>query len=142
MIRATQHVPGFVDGCTPKFAEAETIDELLKVDWIASYGRDEPWARRVENEHEAKLLGLVPEWDVYRQSGKEHRRLKYVERGVYKFYRFSLSDQNLMVEHDEGRRWWVVARLSGPSVEINLPKWEMHPDGRKRLDDWNKGIVN
>lgn len=37
------------------------------------------------------------------------------------FYRFSISENRLMAEYAEGKKWWVVGFLEKP---IDLPKWE------------------
>lgn len=40
------------------------------------------------------------------------------------FYRFSLSDTNiLMAELDKQKTWWVVGRIVEPFT-LELPKWE------------------
>ena len=39
------------------------------------------------------------------------------------FYRYSLSDNALMAEYEDGRKWWVVGYIGYPS-KVSLPKWE------------------
>ena len=95
-LHLVQHVPTFVDGATPKIAEADTIEDLLSVPWVADYGKDNPFID------------------------------KHGNRGVRVFYRFSVdsigSTHALMVEHDEGRYWWVAGNITGYTG--GLPKWE------------------
>ncbi len=67
-------------------------------------------------------------------SMEELLALEFVQRWTTdpSFYRFSASietytDNNchlLMAEMDEGKKWWVVAYLTGPTDLIeHLPKW-------------------
>ena len=39
MIRLSQHIPAFVDGCEPKQASIDTAEDLEKVEWIQSWAR-------------------------------------------------------------------------------------------------------
>lgn len=52
----------------------------------------------------------VRNWEVPISSGKL-------------FYRWSLSDSNLMAEFDEGYSWYVVGYILNPDA-LDLPKWE------------------
>jgi hypothetical protein len=47
---------------------------------------------------------------------------QYEKRGDPPFFRFSQSDGLLMAEYGDGKKWWVVARLSGDPVD--LPEWK------------------
>lgn len=41
-----------------------------------------------------------------------------------KFHRYSLSDNHLMVEYENGKEWWCIGRLK--TIDgLNLPKWEI-----------------
>lgn len=39
------------------------------------------------------------------------------------FYRFSMSDDALMLELKNGKEWWVLGYIKDPEV-IDLPTWE------------------
>lgn len=115
MIRAVQHIPNFVDGVEPKRAEVETQAELLAVPWIASWAESTP-------EHEA--TDEVTSWPDGVKTVTLERR--HVPAEI--FHRWSVSDHGngqvlLMCERDNGRWWWVVARLSGDLVKLSLPRW-------------------
>lgn len=40
-----------------------------------------------------------------------------------RFYRFSLSDEWLMCELDEGGKWYVVAKMCDSKNRLGLPVW-------------------
>jgi hypothetical protein len=40
------------------------------------------------------------------------------------FHRLSVSEDRLMCELDEGRKWWVVAILECDGAAFGLPQWE------------------
>jgi hypothetical protein len=88
----------------------------------------------------AKLTQHIPSFVDYRDPLKtatvrtlnELDKVDWVARwrGVTKFYRFSWSPQDnenpegggyLIVEMDEGRKWWTVA--SGDKIIKGLPLW-------------------
>lgn len=108
MIRLAQHVPAFVDGVEPKTAMAKTIEDLLRVPWVAAYSRPDVWQ-----------LG-----------------------GVIAFHRWSIADPDspqpmLMAEHAGGDHWRVVGYLEADEP-VDLPTWDMSPDGRARVERWNR----
>jgi hypothetical protein len=60
--------------------------------------------------------------------------------GHGEFYRFSVAEDGhrdlLIVERDEGRWWWVVARLRGDTGALDLPQWvaPQKPKGLGKTD--------
>jgi len=41
------------------------------------------------------------------------------------FHRFSISDDLMMAEYNEGKKWFVVGRFNNPNpIFIDLPDWE------------------
>lgn len=112
MIRLRQHVPAFVDGATPKSAEAETIEALLTIPWVAK------WAEDMGGEWENTVIS----WP-YGRDAEPVTRIEKHREPIRKFYRWSISDGRLLVEHDEGRHWWVVGHLTS-DTPVDLPRWE------------------
>ena len=39
-----------------------------------------------------------------------------------KFYRYSLSDDMLMCELDDGKAWWILGYIEHPE-QLTLPRW-------------------
>jgi hypothetical protein len=117
MIRIRQHIPGFIEGATPKRAEAATIHELLAEPWLKSWEDGDLIAKRDPATGET-AVSLRP------------------------FYRWSVARDGhpmLMAELDEGRHWWVVGYLETDGEPIDLPEWQMHPDGKADVERWNRG---
>lgn len=38
------------------------------------------------------------------------------------FYKYSISENHLMAEYENGYEWWVIGYINNPK-EVNLPKW-------------------
>jgi len=127
VIRLVQHVPTFVETDTRQTAEAETQAELLAVPWVARYAAD---VESVERE------GTVTGW-----LNGERREVRVIHTApeAQTFHQFSLSDDCLMVEHNEGRHFWVVGHITEGLDRLTLPAWEEHPDARTRREAWNRG---
>lgn len=127
MIRLVQHVPNYCEGFRPNVVEVATQAELLATPWVAAYAADvEP----VERE------GVVSEM----LDGRWHNvRVIHPAPDAQRFHRFSLSERHLMVEHNDGIRHRVVGTITHGLDELTLPRWEEHPEARKRREAWNRG---
>jgi hypothetical protein len=83
---------------------------------------------------------LAVPWVAHYANGELIARNGEVRRRP--FWGYSLSDDRLMAEYDEGRHWWVIGTITDGREMLDLPKWVMHPDGRRGVDEWNKGNWN
>jgi len=109
MIVLRQHIPAYVDLSEPP----QVATAETQADLLAT-----PWVQRYACDQLVARGGVV------------RRR---------PFYRFSLSENHLMAEHHDGRHWWVVGTITSGRDQLDLPPWVMHPDGRRRVDAWNRG---
>jgi hypothetical protein len=132
MITLRQHMPGYVEGIDPKMAEAETIEELLAIPWVAAYAEPMggPWDT------------VAISWPDGPDRPPEENPVHF-DAPVRPFFRWSIAEkgtphQMLMVEHDGGDHFWVVGRLTSPDP-IPLPAWQITPAGQARVDRWNRG---
>ncbi len=50
----------------------------------------------------------------------------------YEFFRFSMADNTLMAEYDEGRHWWVIGFVDNLPVDF-LPRWK--PNNEQEAQD-------
>lgn len=130
MIRLRQHVPGFVnDGEGGWPLEAPDLATLLALPLVAVYARDvEPV------EWEGDVIGWV-------NGIKKTVRVIQPAPDEQRFYRWSRSGNMLMVEHNQGDRFWVVGYLTAddPSELAALPVWVETETARKRREAWNRG---
>jgi hypothetical protein len=55
------------------------------------------------------------------------------------FYRYSIDDNHLMAELDEGRKWYVVGYVRG---NVELPKWEKKRVNMKTLSQEGKILLH
>jgi hypothetical protein len=53
------------------------------------------------------------------------------------FHRFSLSGNFLKAEFDQGDSAYVVGTISDPE-QLSLPKYQITPTAKARLDEWNR----
>lgn len=62
---------------------------------------------------------------VYFDTNEELFEVDMVKRwSMHKdFYRYSISDNHLMAEYIDGKKWWVIGYIKYPE-KLNLPKWE------------------
>ena len=62
---------------------------------------------------------------VYVDSKEELLDIEFVKgfRDMPDFYRFSISDNLLMAEYENGKKWWVVAYLEDFN-DIDIPKFK------------------
>ena len=131
MITLRQHVPGFVnDGEGGWTVQAATLTDLFALSEVAVYAEDvEPVERR--GSVTGWVGGVAKTIDIIHPAPEAQR-----------FYRFSLADRKtLMVEHNQGDRFWVVGYLSAddPSELAALPPWVETETARHRREAWNRG---
>ena len=68
--------------------------------------------------------------EVTFKTTKELLKIPFVKRWSKdkEFYRFSISDENLMAEFKNGKEWWVIGNIERPE-EVDLPQWKS-PKGK------------
>jgi hypothetical protein len=96
-MKVRQHIPNFFSGFQQQEAEANTLEDLLAIEFVDRWTADPHFHR------------FSVEWN----------------------YGDCTDCHLLMAETHEGKKWWVVAYLSGPIDPIqHLPKWT---GGKERL---------
>lgn len=91
--------------------------------------------RRVGAVGQAELLATP--WIASRISGDLVARNGEIRHKP--FHRFSLDDDTLIAEYDDGHSWTVLGYIEHGREHVNLPKWVMHPDAKIAIREWNKG---
>ena len=125
-----QHIPAFVnDGEGGWLVDAPDLASLLALPQVAIYAKDvEPVERR------GKVTGWVngvPKTVEVIHPAPEAQR----------FYRWSLSRDTMMVEHNNGDRFKVVGFITAddPAALAALPAWQETETARLRREAWNRG---
>ncbi len=129
-IHAVQHIPGFVDTHAPFTAEVQSVEELLRVPWIAQ------WAQSRADHDQTFTVWSWP-------NGVPTERVETKRVKARSFHRWSVADpgnsrQTLMVEYDGGDIFYVVAFLDSDGP-IPLPEWRETERARQRRERWNRG---
>ena len=103
--RFQQRIPSFVDGFERFSFDFATTEELLANDWIKS------WSEPFKPQKLTTLTVATGEWtesETKNTSGD--------------FCRYSILDNCLMAEFDDGFHWWVLGYIEKPEL-VDLPKW-------------------
>jgi len=100
-----QHVPSFVDGVERFGFDFTTTEELLGNEWIKGWSKPFKPKKLISIDF---TTGETTESETKNTSGD--------------FCRYSISDNHLMAEFDDGFHWWVLGTIEKPEL-IDLPKW-------------------
>lgn len=129
----SQHVPLFVnDGDGGWKLEAATLAKLLALPQVQVYAIDtEPVER----------LGKVTGW--LKDGSKKTVTIIHPAPEERRFFRFSISGNHLMVEHNHGDHFWVVGyiRSDNPSELAALPEWKETETAKLAREAWNRGEI-
>ena len=92
-----KYTPLFFEGFDEEDFYFDTLEELLSNDLVANWTRN-PFDL---------INGIKP------------------ARPYEEFHKFSMSENKLMAELEEGYEWWIVGFIKYPE-RLNLPGWKAH----------------
>lgn len=109
MRKLTQYFPNYISGFKPQSFLFNTAAEILDIPFVKLWSKDL---------HKSKNVPTGEKW----QGIPVSQCVELLEI-AHKFHRFSLSENRLMAEYDEGKVWYVIGIVD--NVEgLDLPKWE------------------